>query len=63
MQALLGEPGVASAQTLASDLADRATAMVAREPVDLLERLDIPALAPDAAVGLRLRLAELRRLS
>ena len=63
VQSLLGDPGLASAQTLASDLADRAAVMVAREPVDLLERLDIPALAPDAAVGLRLRLAELRRLS
>ncbi|MHA7132616.1 GTPase [Oerskovia turbata] len=59
----LGDAGDASAQTLNSDLADRAADMAAREAVDLRERLDVPALAPDAAVGLRLRLAELRRLT
>lgn len=63
VQNLLGDAGDASVTTLRSDLADRAAAMVDREAVDLHERLDVPALAPDAAVGLRLRLAELRRLS
>ncbi|WP_251153891.1 GTPase [Cellulosimicrobium sp. Marseille-Q4280] len=47
---------------LTSDLADRAEAMVDREAEPVLAALDVPALAPDAAVGLRLRLAELRRL-
>ena len=63
VQNLLGDAGQASVAALAADLADRAAAMVAREAVDLHARLDDPALAPDAAVGLRLRLAELRRLS
>lgn len=63
VRSLLGDAGDASVATLASDLADRAATMVARESLDLHERLDVPALAPDAAVGLRLRLAELRRLS
>ena len=47
---------------LAADLADRAGTMVDREAEPVLAALDVPALAPDAAVGLRLRLAELRRL-
>ena len=41
---------------------DRAVTMVDREAEPVLAALDVPALAPDAAVGLRLRLAELRRL-
>ena len=60
---MLGDAGDASVATLASDLADRAATMVARESLDLHERLDVPALAQDAAVEQRLRLAELRRLS
>ena len=44
------------------DLADRAATMVEREAEPVLTALADPALAADAAVGLRLRLAELRRL-
>jgi hypothetical protein len=47
---------------LTADLADRAGAMVDREAGPVLAALDVPALAGDAAAGLRLRLAELRRL-
>ncbi|WP_265523121.1 GTPase [Oerskovia flava] len=61
VRAVLGEPGDAVVQELTTDLADRAVAVAAREADDVLAALDVPALAPDAAVGLRVRLAELRR--
>ncbi|WP_255372049.1 GTPase domain-containing protein [Cellulosimicrobium sp. CUA-896] len=57
-------PGAADdlLEDLAGDLADRAVHMVDREVGPVLAALDVPALAADAAAGLRLRLAELRRL-
>ncbi|MFC8921381.1 GTPase [Cellulosimicrobium sp. NPDC057127] len=57
-------PGTADEllEALKDDLADRAAAMVDREAEPVLSALDVPALAGDAAAGLRLRLAELRRL-
>jgi len=54
-----GEDAVAA---LRDDLADRAATMVEREAEPVLAALAVPSLAADAAVGLRLRLAELRRL-
>ncbi|MDO8151793.1 GTPase [Isoptericola sp. b408] len=48
---------------LRDDLADRAAAVVDREVDAVLEGLDSPHLADDAASPLRLRLAELRRLT
>lgn len=48
---------------LRSDLADRAAEMASREAAPVLEALGVPALGEDAETGLRLRLAELRRLT
>nr|WP_194720323.1 GTPase domain-containing protein [Cellulosimicrobium arenosum] len=48
---------------LAEDLADRATTVVDAEAAPVRAALDEPPLAGDAASGLRLRLAELRRLT
>lgn len=59
---VLAAEGTAVVDALRSDLADRAAALVGREAEPVLAALDVPALAGDADVGLRLRLAELRRL-
>ena len=59
---VLADEGDEAVAALRDDLADRAATMVEREAEPLLTTLADPALAADAAVGLRLRLAELRRL-
>lgn len=59
---VLAETGDDALAALREDLADRAATMVEREAEPVLTALADPALAADAAVGLRLRLAELRRL-
>lgn len=48
---------------LRADLADRAAQMAAREAAPAEAILGVPELAADAGTGLRLRLAELRRLT
>nr|WP_246256300.1 GTPase domain-containing protein [Isoptericola halotolerans] len=60
---VLGDVATAPVASLRDDLADRAAAMVGAEIDAVLERLDSPDLADDAATALRLRLAELRRLT
>ncbi len=60
--AILGDIGTGVAQELRADLGERAAAMVRSEAEPALARLAVPALAADADTGLRVRLAELRRL-
>jgi len=62
VRTVLAATGEDALATLRDDLAERAATMVEREVEPVLTALDDPALAADAAVGLRLRLAELRRL-
>lgn len=62
VRTVLAAAGEDAVTALREDLADRAATMVEREAEPVLAALDAPALAADAAVGLRLRLAELRRL-
>ncbi|WP_407318464.1 GTPase [Isoptericola halotolerans] len=60
---VVGDTATEPAEVLRDDLADRAAAVVAAEIDAVRERLDSPDLADDAATALRLRLAELRRLT
>jgi energy-coupling factor transporter ATP-binding protein EcfA2 len=60
---LLGESGTWARDHLRTDLADRASAQVARERAAVGELLDDPDLAPDASSLLRLRLAVLKGLT
>ncbi|MDF9878636.1 GTPase [Cellulosimicrobium cellulans] len=62
VRTVLADTGDDAIAALRDDLADRAATMVEREVAPVLTVLADPALAADAAVGLRLRLAELRRL-
>jgi hypothetical protein len=62
VRTVLADTGDDAVTALRDDLADRAATMVEREAEPVLTALAVPALAADAAVGLRLRLAELRRL-
>ncbi|MFD4992952.1 GTPase [Cellulosimicrobium cellulans] len=62
VRTVLADTGDDALAALREDLADRAATMVEREVEPVLTALADPALAADAAVGLRLRLAELRRL-
>ncbi|WP_426311420.1 GTPase [Cellulosimicrobium sp. E-16] len=62
VRTVLADTGDDALAALREDLADRAATMVEREAEPVLTALADPALAADAAVGLRLRLAELRRL-
>jgi hypothetical protein len=48
---------------LRDDLADRAATVVEAEVRSVLDRLEAPELAGDTATGLRVRLAELRRMT
>ncbi len=62
VESTLGEPGLEAVDSLRTELADHAAFMVRQEARDLLAALERPELAADADSGLRLRLAELRRL-
>ncbi|MBD5787217.1 50S ribosome-binding GTPase [Cellulosimicrobium terreum] len=59
----LGDVADDAVTALAADLADRAVDMVDDEAAPVREALDRPSLDADAASALRLRLAELRRLT
>lgn len=60
---VLGEEATDAVAVLRGDLADRAAAAVAEEARSVQSALVVPALADDAAAALRVRLAELRRLT
>jgi hypothetical protein len=60
---VLGESHAPTVASLRDDLADRAAAVVGAELAALLAALDSPHLTDDASTGLRVRLAELRRLT
>ncbi|WP_278236951.1 GTPase [Isoptericola sp. AK164] len=60
---VLGDALDEQVAALRDDLADRAAAVVDREVDAVLDALDSPDLTDDAATALRLRLAELRRLT
>lgn len=60
---VLGELSTVTAATLRGDLADRAAAVVDAEVQAVLDQLEAPDLAAEAAAGLRVRLAELRRMT
>ena len=60
---VLGTVHTEAVSALADDLSDRAAAAVDQELDAVLRALDSPNLAADAASSLRVRLAELRRLT
>ncbi|MCL1870310.1 MAG: GTPase domain-containing protein [Promicromonosporaceae bacterium] len=60
---VLGDAHTEAVTALRDDLADRAARTVDGELDAVLTNLDSPNLADDAATGLRVRLAELRRLT
>jgi hypothetical protein len=60
---VLGDLTAAPVATLRGDLADRAAAVVDAEVQAVLDQLEAPDLAAEAAAGLRVRLAELRRMT
>lgn len=60
---LLGNAGRDLSPEVTSRLADAAEAAVLAQVVPVLARLDHPALADDAAIALRVRLAELAQLT
>lgn len=60
---VLGDEAGQAVAALRGDLAGRAVAAVAEEARSVQSALEIPALADDAAAPLRVRLAELRRLT
>ncbi|WP_418277424.1 GTPase [Isoptericola jiangsuensis] len=60
---VLGDAVAPDTEALATDLVDRAAAVVDGEIAAVRDVLDGPDLADDAATALRLRLAELRRLT
>jgi hypothetical protein len=60
---VLGDVADEPTAALRDDLADRAAAVVQAEVQAVLDLLEAPDLADDAASGLRVRLAELRRMT
>ncbi|WP_240643915.1 GTPase [Antribacter gilvus] len=60
---VLGDTASEAVAVLRDDLAERAAAAVAEEARSVQSALEVPALADDAAAPLRVRLAELRRLT
>jgi hypothetical protein len=60
---VLGETAGEAIEQLQGDLADKVALAVAEEARSVQSALDVPALADDAAAPLRVRLAELRRLT
>lgn len=60
---LLGNAGRDLSPEVTSELADSAATLVNRESLPTRRALEVPALADDAAVGLRVRLAELAQLT
>jgi hypothetical protein len=60
---VLGETAGAAIEELQGELADQVALAVAEEARSVQSALDVPALADDAAAPLRVRLAELRRLT
>jgi hypothetical protein len=60
---VLGETVSEAVEELQGDLADKVALAVAEEARSVQSALDVPALADDAAAPLRVRLAELRRLT
>ena len=60
---VLGESAAEAVEQLQDDLADKVALAVAEEARSVQSALDVPALADDAAAPLRVRLAELRRLT
>jgi energy-coupling factor transporter ATP-binding protein EcfA2 len=63
LERVLGQAAEAPAAALRDDLADRAATVVEAEVRSVLDRLEAPELAGDTATGLRVRLAELRRMT
>ncbi|WP_460889216.1 GTPase [Promicromonospora xylanilytica] len=60
---VLGEGASEAIEELQGELADKVALAVAEEARSVQSALDVPALADDAAAPLRVRLAELRRLT
>lgn len=60
---VLGEAAGEAIEELQGELADKVALAVAEEARSVQSALDVPALADDAAAPLRVRLAELRRLT
>lgn len=60
---VLGEAASEAIEELQGELADKVALAVAEEARSVQSALDVPALADDAAAPLRVRLAELRRLT
>lgn len=60
---VLGETAGEAIEELQGELAEKVTLAVAEEARSVQSALDVPALADDAAAPLRVRLAELRRLT
>ncbi|WP_157237384.1 GTPase [Promicromonospora sukumoe] len=60
---VLGETAGDAIEELQGELADQVALAVAEEARSVQSALDVPALADDAAAPLRVRLAELRRLT
>jgi hypothetical protein len=60
---VLGETVGEAIEELQGELADKVALAVAEEARSVQSALDVPALADDAAAPLRVRLAELRRLT
>ncbi|MFC8796741.1 GTPase [Promicromonospora sp. NPDC057138] len=60
---VLGETAGDAIEELQAELADKVALAVAEEARSVQSALDVPALADDAAAPLRVRLAELRRLT
>ncbi|WP_369371625.1 GTPase [Promicromonospora sp. Populi] len=60
---VLGEDAEETVEELQGDVADKVALAVAEEARSVQSALDVPALADDAAAPLRVRLAELRRLT
>ncbi|MFD2796643.1 GTPase [Promicromonospora vindobonensis] len=60
---VLGEAASEAIEELQGEIADKVALAVAEEARSVQSALDVPALADDAAAPLRVRLAELRRLT
>jgi hypothetical protein len=63
LERVLGQAAETPVAALRDDLADRAAALVEAEVRSVLDHLEAPELAGDTATGLRVRLAELRRMT
>lgn len=63
VERVLGEITVEQIERLQDELAEKVALAVAEEARSVQSALDVPALADDAAAPLRVRLAELRRLT